>query len=123
MSHILNVLTLDEEGYPDEMSVDGRHDEFCQVWENCGKPECESFDFNSDEAFEGVLLHGVEHKMIDDYFMRLTDDCAVLGSDSSIETAREIGREHGLGSYRVGVDYEGEGCWYTYYIGPVEVDK
>ena len=83
----------------------------CNLWNECGP--CEDGytpTYEEDEAGE-YDRHGHHHERIDGMWMTNSGDCALGSTDSGADGIHEIAADKGPGTYKVHIDYWGDGLW------------
>ncbi|TCB97565.1 hypothetical protein E0H26_11645 [Micromonospora zingiberis] len=78
----------------------------CRMWRDCAKDAALSFDLDQDE--DQQIVHGEEHRLIDDRWMVRTDDCFVRDNDQLDEAAGDL--ELPAGTYEVDFDSGDDQC-------------
>lgn len=89
----------------------------CDLWYECVKA-CEDYEPTEEETDEGeYTAHGIHHSNIDGMWMTNTGSCALNSTDSGVDGLHDIATDRGPGTYKVDIDYWGDGLWDLTLIG------
>lgn len=110
--HTITVTKVPDEHSDDvELTVDHCSGNACTVWNECTEL-CAGYTPTEDETDAGKHSnHGVEHQLIDGFWMTESKACALTGTDSGNDGVHEVAETAGLGTHQVVIDYWGDGIW------------
>ncbi|WBB73253.1 hypothetical protein O7602_26805 [Micromonospora sp. WMMD1128] len=106
--HILTITETTEGGITEQeyaIECPGVTDH-CRMWRDC--KQCESLSYDLDEDEDQQIVHGVEHRYMDERWMVRTEDCFVRDNDQLDEAAGDL--ELPAGVYPVDFDSGDDMC-------------